>query len=33
MREKLNNIMFVFILTMSLLSIFYVVYYEFFMIR
>lgn len=33
MREKSNNIMFVFILTMSLLSIFYVVYYEFFMIR
>lgn len=33
MKEKLNNIMFLFIVIASLLSIFYVVYKEFFMIR
>lgn len=33
MKEKMNNIMFMFIIIMSLLSIFYVVYYEYLMVK
>lgn len=33
MKEKLNNVMFIFIIIVSLISIFYVIYNEFFMIR